>query len=314
MGTHVAILGCFCGLICLASSSFGQAPVPSVEQARLRTGNQGLRNDQGAESTHSAVQQTSLSAPNNLDIGVMLIMKKREAEQAFRFFADTSSFYTNNAALTKHDTHGDSYFTADIGLTYEHKLADSLSIEATVREAFYRYSEFTSLDFESLDAGLGLSYEAKKFWNIMFFGRYNFERFTQGDIGRDFFRNNTLTVGLQKTFAFGGSNYAYIGYSSIFGFTYPYDEQRDEHGIFMGLRYNFTRALSCELYYRVALFDYTGGRQDVNQTASASLSYNFTAWLKLIATASFSSDRSNRSALDYDALGTGGGLALQLRF
>lgn len=261
-----------------------------------------------------SADQTALTTPGDLDLGIQVILKRREAWQPFRFFADASGFYTNNVGLTKTGTQGDSYFFGDVGFTYERKLTDELRFETTVRQGFFRYNQFTSLDFEDMNAGTGLSYEWKKLWNLTFFGRYNFERMTQQDISRDFFREHTLTLGAQKTFLFAHNNYAYAGYSSIFGFAAPTLAERDEHGIFAGGHYNFTRKFSGELYYRVAAFDYSSGRTDLNQTVVATLVYIFNDYARLTASASFTSNRSNHSVFDYNAVNTGGGLALQLRF
>ncbi len=119
---------------------------------------------------------------------------------------------------------------------------------------------------------------------------------------------------MQKTFSFNQYNYANIGYSSVIGWAVPDFSQRDEHGFFTGVHYNFTRKLFTEVYDRAACFNYGSGRTDFSNTIVATVGYMFNNYAKLTASFSFVNDRSNHSVYDYDAGTTGGGLALQLKF
>jgi len=264
------------------------------------------------------VSQLPVTTSGDLDLGIQVILKRKEAEQPFRFFADAAEFYTNNVFLSRNNRQSDSYFFADVGFTYQRKITDELSLETTVRQGFFRYSQYREVDFEDFNAGVGLTYDWKKLWDINLFSRYNFERFTSGDISSDFFRNHTITVGAQKSFYFNNQsnqgNYAYLGYSSIFGWSTPTSSQRNEHGFFSGVHYNFTRKFSGDIYYRIAAFTYEVGRTDLNQTVVVSLAYIFNDYARLTASASYASDISNHSVFNYDLFTTGGGIALQLKF
>jgi len=260
------------------------------------------------------VNELPVTTPGDLDLGVQVLMKRKQEEQPYRFFADAAEFYTNNVALVNSGKQSASYFFADVGFTYQKRLTDELTVEATVRQGFFRYGHFSTFDFDDFNAGTGLTYQVKKLWDIAFFGRYNFERFTNGDIGNDFFRNNTLTVGAQKTFTFHQRDYLYVGYSSIFGWSSPSVNQRDEHGIFEGFHYNFTRNFTGDLYNRTAVFNYNTGRTDFNDTIVASVAYTFNDYAKLTASASFATDTSNHSVFNYNLFTGGGGIALQIKF
>lgn len=300
------------GLICFSSPASAQNS--ATEAARQTT-----------EQTEPAFQPQSLPlgvnvnslaqpTPGNMDLGIQEILKRKEVEQPFRFFADVAGFYTNNVALVPTGKQGDSYVFMDIGFTYDQKLNDEWSVESTIRQGFFEYSHFTSFDFQDFNLGGGLTYQPKKLAGIAFFARYNFERFTHGDLSQDFFRNNTITLGAQKTFVFNQYQYAYIGYSSVLGWAVPDDSQRDEHGFFGGIHYNFNRKLYAELYDRVACFNYEIGRTDLNETVVATVGYVFNDYARLTASFTYVTDRSNHSVYDYGALTTGGGVALQLRF
>jgi predicted porin len=121
-------------------------------------------------------------------------------------------------------------------------------------------------------------------------------------------------VGAQKGWVWKGSNSIYVGYTSMFGFADPQASQRDEHSVFAGAQVRVTPRLAAELYYRLSLFDYQGGRYDLNQTVVTSLAFHFTKWCELNASVSFAADRSNRSQFDYNAVTTGAGLTLTFMF
>ena len=262
------------------------------------------------------VTDLPVSTSGDLDLGVQVIMKRKEKEQDFRFFGDAAEFYTDNVALAKNHQQGDSYFFGDVGFTYQHNLTSDLTLEATVRQGFFRYDTFKSLDFDDFNAGTGLTYDWKKLWDIALFGRYNYERFSEsGEISNSFFQNNTMTLGAQKTWAFNQRDYLYAGYSSIFGWSAPKLNQRDEHGFFGGVHYNFSREFSADFYYRIAVFDYAeAGRTDLNQTMVASFAYIINDYAKITASASFAVDNSNQSVYDYNLFTGGGGVALQIKF
>ena len=304
------------GVFCFTSPAFAQnaSTNSSAEQARQTT-----------EQTVPAFQQQSLplgvntnqlatSTPGNLDLGIQAILKRKEAEQPYRFFADVADFYTNNVASVSTGKQSDAFVFMDLGFTYNPKLNKEWSLETTIRQGFFEYNHFTTLDFQDFNLGGGLTYQSQKIWNIAFFSRYNFERFTKGNLSQDFFRNNTLTVGAQKTFVFDSNKYLYVGYSSVFGWAVPYDSERDEHGIYGGVHYNFTPKVYCEIYDRADCFAYNIGRTDFNNTVVATVGYVFNDHARITASFTYVTDRSNQSVYDYGALTTGGGVALQLKF
>jgi len=313
MGSILGIAG-FC-LTGHAQNSAAQNQASVIDLSRQQTTNVQPQFQQQSLPLGVNVNEMPVSTSGDLDLGIQAIMKRKEAEEPFRFFADASEFYTDNVALARTGRQSDSYFFGDVGFTYQRRVTDDLTFETTVRQGFFEYSQFKSLDFADFNAGAGLTYQWKKLWDIAFFGRYNLERFTpNGDLNHAFFTNNTLTIGAQKTFTFNQRDYLYVGYSSIFGWADPTSSERGEHGLFAGGHYNFTRHITADLYYRIAVFDYTAGRTDLNQTVVASVAYVFNDYAKLTASASFASDISNHSVYNYDLFTAGGGVALQIKF
>lgn len=245
------------------------------------------------------------ASPGDPDLGEQVILKRREKATPFRLSADVSGFYTSNAALTDVRTVDDFYLVGQVGVTYQTRIANDLAGEITLRQAAFRYAELSDLDFESLNLGAGLTYIVRPLWGTAVSARYNYNRLTDGSEHQEFFKNQTLTLSLFKSFELSKAHYIYAGYSSIFGWSDPVAPQRDEHGFFLGYRANLTRSVSTELFYRIAVFDYVGGRDDLNQVVGLSVSYSPTKWLSLSTSASGGFNRSDREILDYRVFNAG---------
>ncbi|MEO7098978.1 MAG: hypothetical protein ABI162_06420 [Luteolibacter sp.] len=260
------------------------------------------------------IEGGALETPGDFDLGIQLIMKPKERAHPLRFFATVDEFYTDNVGLVKEDHESDSYLFSEIGVRYENKLTDAINLEATVRQAIFRYDKFGGLDFESMNAGVGLAYKVPELADITVFSRYNYERLTNDDFGNGFFMNQTLSFGAQKSWVYRQTSSFYAGYSSMFGFSKPVISERDEHSLFGGGHWNLAPQLEGDVYYRIALFDFQSGQRDLNQSITPSLTYHLSPRCELNASFSFVLNRSNRSRFDYDAITTGGGVSLKLQF
>ncbi len=244
-------------------------------------------------------------SPGDPDLGEQVILKRREKATPFSAFANVTGFYTSNAALTNGVELNDFFFVGEVGVSYQPRITRDLVAEITVRQAAFRYAKYDALDFESLNMGAGLTYVVRPLGGIALTARYNYNRLTDGSEHDEFFKNQTITVGLLKSFEFSKAHYVYVGYSSIFGFSDPVAPQRDEHGIFAGYHASLTRSVSSELFYRLALFDYLEGRYDWNQTLALSLKWDVTRWFNVAATVSGGFNNSNRDVFDYDVFNAG---------
>lgn len=254
------------------------------------------------------------STPGDPDLGQQVLLKKREKITPFNVFANVSGYFTNNAALTDVNMVHDYFMVAEAGASYQRQIVKDLYGEVTIRQAVFRYSEFNELDFDSMNVGAGLTYVLRPIWGVAATARYNYNRLTDGADHDEFFTNQTLTLGLQKTFEFSKAHYFYVGYSSVFGWSDPVAPQRDEYGIFAGYRANLTRSISAEFYYRGAYFDYVNDRGDWNHTLAFSVKWEPVPWASLSASASLGFNDSNRDVFDYSVFNGGVGLAGMLNF
>jgi hypothetical protein len=171
------------------------------------------------------------------------------------------------------------------------------------------------LDFESVDAGVGLNYRLRQLWDITLFARYNFTDLIGGRTGDEFFQDHTFTLGAQKTFALSRAHSIVTGISGQWGIADPSVAERDEYSIYGGLQVQATRQIEADLFYRLGYFVYReASRRDVNQTVTLSLRYNVAEWLSVNGTTYFGVNSSNRSTFDYNVFNAGGGLGASLRF
>jgi hypothetical protein len=314
-GSRLALLALAGGL---AMPCQGQSAA-LIDQARLRSALLNVQTDELGEDANGDgvpddIEGEAVATPGDSDLGVQLIMKERERAHLLRLFATAQAYYTDNVRLTNFNPQSDAYFFSEVGARYEGKLTSDLSLEATVRQAFFRYDDFSNLDFDSLNAGAGLSYKLPDHPDLMFFSRYNLERLTTDNLDDQFFLNHTLSLGLQKSWAAQGSGLYYLGYASSFGFAHPSPAERDEHGIYGGAHWQLTECLTADLYSKLAYFDYDSGQHDWNYMIVPSLTYRFNEWCEVNASLSFVLNRSNRDLFDYDAFSGGGGLGLKVQF
>jgi hypothetical protein len=314
-------IGCRAALAlagCLAMPCHAQSAA-LIDQARLRSALLNVQpgllgDDENGDGVPDNVEGEAVETPGDLDLGVQLIVKPKERAHLLRLFATTQAYYTDNVRLTNYNPQSDAYLFTEVGARYEGKLTDELNFEATVRQAFFRYDEFSRFDFESLNAGAGISYKLPQHPDLMFFSRYNCERLTTDDLSDEFFLNQTVSVGLQKSWVTPGSSLYYTGYASSFGFADSSAAERDEHGLYGGAHWQLTECIEADLYGRLAFFDYDSGQHDVNYMLVPSLTYRFSPWCELNASLSYVLNQSNRNRFDYDAFTAGGGLGLKVQF
>ncbi|GAB4246019.1 MAG: hypothetical protein OHK005_11700 [Candidatus Methylacidiphilales bacterium] len=300
--------------ICLAPSSFAQQTLPQVETERQFNIDAGLRTDDPRPSSR-VTDNIAPSSPGDDDLGLQQILSRRERYKAFTIFGDVSSYYTSNAFLTKRNTLSDAYVVGQVGALWQPQIVGNLFGELSLRQQFFRYDEFDVLDFNAFNTGAGLFYLLSDFGDILVSLRYNYQRLSPRDSFAAFYENHSITPGAQKVFPFSRAHYAYVGWNSQISFTDPNGPQRDEHSLFVGYSANLTRSLVAQAYYRLAYFDYSrGNREDLNQTLSGGLSYNFTDWLSLNGSVAGTFNHSNQPAFDYDSVSVGGGLSMRYRF
>jgi len=284
----------------------------AIEQNRLFQTTPGLRDEPQYEGYDA---EAAPATPGDPDLGVQQILKRKDSYQPFRVMGSLEAFYTNNVALVKNGTEDDAYMVGTVGAAWVPKINDRFYGELSATQQFFRYDTFDSLDFDSLNLGGGLTHYWPQIGNIATTARYNYNRLTDADRGKEFFRNHQASLNAAKTFAHTRNLFTFVDATALFSFSDPYASQRWEYSASGGVFGRITRAWDAQASYRLALYDYFAeGRDDLNQSLNLQTSYHFTKWARIGATTTFSFNNSTQPVFDYDAINTGGGVYLNLKF
>ncbi len=285
-----------------------------IEQARQQVNALGATTPALGEAAGGSVLQPTIA--NDPDsFGIQQMLREAERVRPFRIFADVTAFATSNVALTRQNPQSDAFFLATFGFEYRRALPHGLQFDTSLRIATFRYNQFRQLDFNSIDAGAGISYHSGKLGGVDLFARYNFNELLGAKSGDVFFTNHTITLGLQKSVSFSQAHGVYFGLSGQVGFADPQESERSELSAFTGYHLQATRKLEMDLGYRYSFLPYSdSGRADHNQTVSLGLRYRFTEWVSASSSGFWSWNGSNRVPFQYEAASGGGGLSLSWQF
>ncbi len=192
-----------------------------------------------------------------------------------------------------------------MGVGYARPIVRDWAFAANLQQAFFRYDDFTELDFDSLGANAGISYQARQLADILFSVQYGLSRLTRATFDEELFLGNSVAVGATKlvrittadTFEITGA----VGYT----FADPEELERAEFRLSVGYALRITRALTANAVARAELFDYTNGRQDFLQSIALGARYDFNKWVSASVAASVANNISNRDVFDYGVFNGG---------
>jgi hypothetical protein len=306
-------LGFWLALWALPAASVGQQA--QIEHARqFQSGNTAPAVPIAAQGG-AATTALSDFGDDSESFGIQQLLREQERLRHFRISGELSVLATNNVAFSRVDPRADTFCVAILPLEFRRRLGQGFRLEADLRLAGFRYNRFKELDFNSTDAGLGLSYHAASLGGIDLFARYNYNQLNRARQGDAFFRNHTILVGVQKAIVFSQAHYAFFGLVAQIGFAEPKESERSEASAFAGYHLQATRKLQADLLYRYARYDYTeASRTDQNQTLSLALRYQFAEWASAYVSSFITWNASDVTAFEYDAGNAGGGLTLSLEF
>lgn len=284
----------------------------SIEQARLFQKTPTATNT-AVNANGTPLPETDTSSDDD-SFGAQVLLKNKEQVPTLFLSADTSVFYTNNAALTRRDETSDAFFVTDAAASWTPRIAPRVEAQVAVHASIFRYDRTSALDFEDFGAGAGLAWNPQNFYGVGLFARYDFTQLLNRHSDK-ILSDHQISVGAQKSFALSRAQAFTTGLVASAGISDPHSAQRDQFGAFVGYHCGLSRALEADLTYRIALYRYnSGGRADVNQVVAGNLRYHFNKSFEADAFLTFGDNRSNHSVFDYAAFTSGGGVALRLRF
>jgi len=265
----------------------------------------------GVDDGHTA------ASPNDADLGTQEILKRAEEYRPFTVALAAPFFYTSNVMLTHDDEVSDFLVTPAVGLFYQPRLTRTLYGLIDAHQQFFYYNRLNRFDFGSFDAQAGLTYYLPQFYNLVLYGRYDFNRLTFSDrVEDDFFSSHSINLGAEIPFRFGRAQQVSVGGNVNVDFAADRETpRRNDYEAFIGYSVHVSRWFSLDTAARVAVRDYYGDdRTDVAWALAAGANYRLTTWWSASAISTFAANRSNRSMFDYDVANIGGLLSLSFSF
>ena len=255
------------------------------------------------------------------EFGEMPILYRRSNWEPFNVRLDLDVTYTGNATLAPDHEFDDVYFREALTLSCTPQIKGRFFGDVSVRQATQVYDEIGELDFDSLDLYAGGIYilprEMPLIGDASTFVRYRYNELYERAFSNSFYENQSIILGIQKTWRPRRGHSFYFGYTSAFSVdTDPELFQRHEHSGFAGYQIKWTDQISTTLNYRGSYYDYTnfGGRNDVNHILALDTEYQFNEWASLRGFASYTWNASDMDQFDYESGAIGAGVTLQVRF
>lgn len=295
------------------SQAAAQVVPPQIEQARRL--DQPQINALRSETAAPAAAESAV-VPDDA-FGAQVLMKETPKPKPFTITLEAAPYYTSNVALSRRSPLGDTFLSAIGGVNWRRPLSPVLAFDADVRETVYRYDRYRQLDFQSLVAAGQLTYTPRRLRNTALYTAYSFTQLTAADFGAEFFNQHAVTVGIQRAFPLSGSHGFVVGASAMWTWTDSDFTKRDEYGIHVGYRASLSRKISLNASYHGAVYVYSESqpeRNDLNQSLSLGLRYDFTKWSYLTVGTSAVFNRSDEAAFDYDVWNVGGSLGISASF
>jgi len=298
------------GWLLLATASRGQDA--QVERAR-QFENRPLETGGTLNATGMTVEATQ--GADTESFGIQQLLREQPKIQPFSAFMEVSTFFTNNVALTNSGKHSDTFLVPAFGFEYHRPLPSGFQLDAVASLSSFLYHRFTQLDFNSVNAGIGITYHAEKLPGVDIGFHYNYNNLFNESFDGSIFNSHYLNLSVQKAIPFSQAHYAFVGGSGQIAFSAPKIDERSEFAAFAGYHVNITRKWNFDVLYRYTFYDYThGGRRDHNQAITLGTRYDFTDWCSLSATTNFIFNSSNQEVFNYDEISPGIGLSLKLAF
>lgn len=255
-------------------------------------------------------------SPGDDDIGQQLILKDSERERWLSAQVDTFTFWSDNPANLSEGEDDDVFWGSQISLGAQPRLGERLHLDAYISQQIYRYDKNDVLDYEYLQAGLGLIYMEPRLWDSMLFAQFQYGRTTNDDFGQEILNSYSFIAGIQKTVLFDRRNSLYLNLMGDWDLDADVDQlAHSEYIADLSYRFKIMRDLVLSASYRFTWFDYQDvDRSDALSTMGVYLTWMPKKWLNLYAGSSFNFNESDVDAFDYQTTNLGGGLGIHFRF
>lgn len=258
------------------------------------------------------------ATPGDSDIGMQLILKKQEKARPFSVWADSSLFWTDNAANVNSGKIDDWFYNGGVNLSAQLRVHSRFFADAYLAQHWYEYDKLDVLNYQLGDVKLGGLVIMPELANTILHAHYQYQRITTEIDDDPIYQSHSVRVGAQKTFLidrlnslnfYGFANFAFDTEPSVLG--------RHEYALQAAYNFKIMRDLIFTLAGRVTYFDYFDfpvSRHDWFQTYGASLTWRPKEYVELGAHYNYSINSSSFEAFDYETQLAGPSLLLRIRF
>ena len=290
--------------------SHGQNP---QDQAALLRGPTGTAPEVPASGEQNG---QAIASPNDSDLGVQQILKRKETYEPFTITLATPIYYTSNVALANSGEMSDLIVAPAVGAFYDPRFTKTFYGHVGVREQLFYYNDNSVFDFGAFDVEAGFSYYLPQFYNLVIRAMYDYNRLTTKDTFNAFFENHSIIVNAELPFRLGRAQRLAIGVDANVSMTgEPDGPRRHDFDVYVGYGLSLTRAFSIDATGRVVVRDYVlTNRVDVSEILALSATYRLTNWWSASAISSFAANQSNYSVFDYKVANAGGALSFNVKF
>lgn len=255
-------------------------------------------------------------SPGDEDIGQQLILKDSERERWLVAQMSTAVFWADNPANLSSGAEDDVFSATQLSLGAQPRLAERLFLDAYLSQQIFRYDQYSVLDYEYLQASLGLIYLEPRLWDSILFAQGQFGRTTADNFDQDVLNSFSILAGIQKTVLFDRRNSLYVNLMGDWDLDTNVDElDHSEYIADLSYRFKIMRDLVASVSYRFTWFDYHNvDRSDALNIMGVFLNWSPEKWINFYVGYTFNINESNIDVFDYHASNLGGAVGIQIRF
>ena len=249
------------------------------------------------------------------DLGEQWVMKKNQKTLPFNVFADATVFHTSNVALSHSLELSDWFLVTTVGASYSRPFANIWNLNLFVSDSFFRYNKFSELDFNSLNAGAGISVQVHRLWDTIWSLQYSVNILNGRSSVGQLFNGHSFNLGASKSIRFSSADSLIYGLGGALNIADPSSLNRADLGGFATYTVALTRHLSVGGTIRESMLKYTdGSRRDFSSSLALSGRYIVNKWFSLSATAAGTYNQSNEPVFEYKVFNFGLGLSGNIQF
>jgi hypothetical protein len=259
----------------------------------------------------------AITTPGDSDIGQQLILKRQERVRPFYVALDSAEYFTDNAFDTHTDARKDWFYVGGLTAGWQPRLTNRIYFDASLAQHWFRYADFSELDYEEGEALAGVIMVMPELWNTLWHLHYYYERITQGMDNKPIYQTHTIRAGVQKNIIIDRLNTINISALAAFSVAAsPTELRRHEYSLFAAWNLRLFRQLFLTTSYRLGYYDYLNleDREDWFHNFGVALAYRPKEWLELAVSWNYSLNRSNIDVFSYDAQLVGPAVSLKAKF